>query len=132
MLNAQGAMDMTPDEIAHAVQTSAATWSANANPCSFLQINADAPGVDGGSSPPPPESAIYDKRNSLIFQTVPWCGPKNSMGDCSFDSTALAITSVFVVPSDGTIKDADIEVNSVNFIWADLDITKDLNRQDLQ
>ncbi|MDB4982088.1 MAG: hypothetical protein JWM82_2840 [Myxococcales bacterium] len=125
MIDVAGAMAMTPEQISHAVRTAAETWSSNANPCSFLQINADPPmradaGVD--ASAPAPAKAVYDKRNALIFQTVNW----------AFDSQALAITSVFVLPSDGTIKDADIEINSVNFIWADVDLDHSSNRQDLQ
>jgi hypothetical protein len=126
MIDVAGAMAMTPEQIAHAVRTSAEAWSSNANPCSFLQINADPPmvagdaGADGSATAP--AKAVYDKRNSLIFQTVNW----------SFDSQALAITSVFVLPSDGTIKDADIEINSVNFIWADVDLDHSASRQDLQ
>jgi hypothetical protein len=124
MIDVAGAMAMTPAQIAHAVRTAAETWSSNANPCSFLQINADPPmsGAESDAGASAPAKAIYDRRNSLIFQTVNW----------SFDSQALAITSVFVLPSDGTIKDADIEINSVNFIWADVDFDTASNRQDLQ
>src|ERR1700690_1875778 len=120
MINAAGTMDMPPEQIAHAIITSAATWSATANPCSFMQINADVAAAGAVA----PAKAIYDQRNSLIFQV--------QASNWSFDASALAITSVFVIPSDGTIKDADIEVNAVNFIWADLDLTNDPNPQDLQ
>jgi hypothetical protein len=137
MIDGAGAMDMTPAEIDHAVQAAAAAWSSAANACSFLQINV------GASTAPPPGAmtvaghlvygSIYDKRNSLLFQTRDWCGPKKN-GACTYDSLALAITSVFVIPSDGTIRDTDIEINGVNFIWADLDPASVAggNRQDLQ
>jgi MYXO-CTERM domain-containing protein len=126
MIDAAGAMDMTPEQIDKAVQASAAAWSSGANDCSFLVINAE-------SSVKAAPSAVYDKRNSLIFQTRNWCGPKTKTGACSYDSLALAITSVFVVQSDGTIRDADIEINGANFIWADLDSEPaNSGKQDLQ
>ncbi|HVZ75437.1 MAG TPA: hypothetical protein VHJ20_23835 [Polyangia bacterium] len=125
MLDGAGHMNMTPDQIAHAVSTSAATWSAAANPCSFLIINTE-------SSAAAAPTAVYDKRNSLIFDST-WCGPRDGSGNCTYDGLALAITSVFVVTSTGVIKDADIEINTQNFTWADLDLEPPgSDKQDLQ
>jgi len=77
--------------------------------------------------------ARYDYKNSLVFRTTTWCAPSDAAGTCSYDAAALAITSVFVNKKDGHIRDADIEVNSKNFIWTDLDIDPTAHgKQDLQ
>jgi hypothetical protein len=126
MKDVNGGMDMTPDQILHAAQASAVVWSAEENACSFLRVTVEA------SSATTPV-ARYDYRNSLVFRTTTWCAPSDAPGTCSYDPSALAITSVFVNKKDGHIRDADIEVNSKNFIWADLDLDPTAHgKQDLQ
>jgi hypothetical protein len=126
MTDVNGGMDMTPAEILQASQASAAAWSAEANPCSFLVVT-----VEGSTAATP--IAKYDYKNSLVFRTTSWCSPSDKAGACTYDAAALAITSVFANKSNGLIRDADIEVNSKNFIWADLATDSTAHgKQDLQ
>lgn len=127
MTDANGHMDMTSQQIMQAATSAAAAWGANMNACTFLRINVTE------STGPTPE-ARDDYTNSLIFRTLTWCSPSDAPGTCSYDPSALAITSVFVDKSTGQIQDGDIEVNARNFSWADLVLDPSLasQSQDLQ
>lgn len=128
MTDVNGGMDLTSEQILGASQAAAAAWSADQNPCSFLVVTVE-------SSAATPPIARYDYKNSLVFRTRNWCALADSNGTCSadYDASALAITSVFANKSNGQIRDADIEVNSVNFLWADLDVDPSARgKQDLQ
>jgi hypothetical protein len=50
-----------------------------------------------------------------MFRHATWC----SQTTC-YPKEALAVTSVFAENSTGHIKDADVEINGVNFTWADV------------
>jgi hypothetical protein len=117
--------DLTPEQTLHAVSAAAAAWSADQNACTFMRINVD-------SSTAPTPTATLDYRSSVIFRQTSWCAPSDSPGTCSYDPSALAITSVFVTKSDGKILDADVEVNAKNFLWGDLVLTPSGIKQDLQ
>jgi hypothetical protein len=133
MTDANGAMEMTTDQIMHAVTAASNAWSlprtasdpSQGNACTYLQIN-----VTESDGPTP--TARYDYRNNFIFRTTSWCAPTDGPGMCTYDASALAITSVFVDKNTGEIKDGDIEVNAHGFIWADLDINPSPDNQDLQ
>jgi hypothetical protein len=126
MADVNGNMDLTHEQIMKASAASAAAWSAEQNPCSFLAISV----VPSTAETP---IARYDYKNSLVFRTESWCAPSDSPGTCSYDAAALAITSVFANKTTGQIRDADIEVNARFFIWADLDTdTGAVGKQDLQ
>jgi hypothetical protein len=125
MTDANGAMQMTPEQIMHAATAASDAWSSRSNACTYVQINV----TESDSAAP---QARYDYRNSIIFRTTSWCAPTDPAGMCSYAPEALAITSVFVDRSNGEIKDGDIEVNAKNFDWADLDITPSTIKQDLQ
>lgn len=114
MKDVNGGMDMSPEEIMKASVGAATAWSMADNACTYLQVRV----TESGAAAP---AARYDSRNSLVFRTTSWCAPTDPMGTCSYDPAALAITSVFVNKKTGDIRDADIEVNSKNFVWADLD-----------
>jgi hypothetical protein len=119
-----GEMQMTTDQILGAAIAAGDAWSARDNGCTYLQINL-------GTSTAAAPAARYDARNSLVFRTTTWC-PADPAAVC-YDPAALAITSVFVNKKDGKIRDADIEVNAKNFIWADLDVDPAAQgKQDLQ
>jgi MYXO-CTERM domain-containing protein len=125
-MQVNGKMEMTPEQILAASTAAADVWSDVQNPCTYLRIN-----VASSSAATP--VARYDGRNALVFRTTSWCAPTDKPGMCSYDAAALAITSVFVNKKDGRIRDADIEVNSLNFIWTDLDTEPDpVGKQDLQ
>jgi MYXO-CTERM domain-containing protein len=122
--DARGEMEMTSDQILAAATAAGDSWSKAQNDCTYLQINL-------GSSTAAAPAAKYDARNSLVFRTTTWC-PSDPAAAC-YDPAALAITSVFVNKKDGKIRDADIEVNAKNFVWADLDVEPSAQgKQDLQ
>ena len=65
----------------------------------------------------------YDKFNRITFRRTEWrkmpCDA--SKESCApYDSRALAITSVFALKSNGTVLDADMELNAVHYKWADV------------
>ena len=117
--------DMTPDQILTAALGAADAWGPDANTCSYLDIQLY---MSTDTTP----DAKYDQRNSLIFRHDSWCRWDDPPGTCSYDQSALAITSVFVT-LDGKIRDGDIEVNAKYFVWTD--VLADPNpegKQDLQ
>jgi hypothetical protein len=60
-----------------------------------------------------------DYHNRLIFRQGTWCSdPLPKDGSC-YDSSALAITSVFQIKSTGEIVDADLEINATTYTWGD-------------
>jgi hypothetical protein len=131
MTDVNGNMEMTPDEIMHAANQAASAWS-NAQPsasdpvCTYLKINV----AEFDTTAP---AAGLDYTNALLFRTTSWCAPTDPQGSCSYAPEALAITSVFVNKGNGQIIDGDIEVNSKNFVWTDLDLDPHgTGKQDLQ
>jgi MYXO-CTERM domain-containing protein len=109
---------MTSDQINTAAGGAAAAWSQDAgdNACTYnvinLALSTDATPV-----------AEYDHKNSLIFRRTSWCAPTDVPPKCSYDPQALALTSLFVSrggSTAGQIKDADVEVNALNFTWTDI------------
>jgi hypothetical protein len=87
-------------------------WENSIASCSYMKFTLD---------PPEPGEAKYDGKNVIKFREQTWCRPASGMdpGKC-YDSAAAAITTVFYVdtpgkPNDGLIRDADIEINAVNF-----------------
>jgi hypothetical protein len=119
---------MTVPEVTNAVTAAAAAWSHNTaeNACTYLEIMVV-------TSADPTPVAQFDSKNSLIFQRTSWCAATDVPPRCSYDPQALALTSVFVNPRTGEIRDADIEVNALFFGWTDLDLHPAAStEQDLQ
>lgn len=122
-----GFTDMTPQEVYAAERAAQATWSHDEQSGTYLEIvDTDVPEE---VEPPLPQ---YDLTNTTIFHSDRWCrlGAASDGTDC-YAAEALAITSVWTT-SDGHIYDADIEVNAVNFRWADLGPASKTGFQDLQ
>lgn len=107
---------MTSTEIIGAIDASAAAWSQDSDPCTYLDI------VVNTSSDPTPR-ATNDGHNLVVFRASNWC-KLTDKGACDpaipYDAAALALTSVSASTSSGIIRDADIEVNAFHFSWADL------------
>jgi len=107
---------MTEGEILQDVDAAAAAWSQSSDACTYMQIMVS-------SSTVKTPHAANDGHNNVIFRADSWC-KQTATGGCdssvSYDSAALALTSVSASTSTGLIKDADIEVNAYNFRWADL------------
>jgi MYXO-CTERM domain-containing protein len=107
---------MPESEILNAINSSAATWSAGANDCTYLDVTVATSTDDA-------PRAVNDGRNNIVFRVKNWCKLTTS-GGCDpavpYDSAALALTSVSASTSSGIIRDADVEVNAFHFSWADL------------
>jgi uncharacterized protein (TIGR03382 family) len=105
---------MTVDQIDNALQAAAAAWSKEANACTYLEL------VPALSTEPTPR-AVNDGHNSLIFHNAVWCHV-GADGNCNvtYDSSALAVTTDTANTRTGQIYDADVEVNLVDYHWADL------------
>jgi MYXO-CTERM domain-containing protein len=123
---------MPMEEIDGATMGAASAWSGN--DCTYLAINLT-------DSVEPTPHAAQDYKNNLIFRVNNWC-KLNPDGTCdasmplAYDQQALALTSVIASTKTGEIRDVDIEVNVVNFQWADLvlhpELAQDGIHQDLQ
>jgi hypothetical protein len=105
---------MTSDQVIGAVTAAAAAWSWQQNDCTYLAI---LPSTSGGPAP----HAANDGHNALIFRSANWCqlAPDGSC-EVDYDSSALAFTWDTANKRTGQIYDADIEVNLVDFQWADV------------
>jgi hypothetical protein len=118
--------EMTPAQILHATTAAAEAWSTEGNACTSLRFQIQ-------SSTAPTPVARYDFANNVIFRHKDWCRFGDPVGSCSYDSSALAITTIFVNFKDGLIRDADIEVNARNFLWGDVTLDPaGSTKQDLQ
>jgi hypothetical protein len=106
--------DLAPAQTMHAVSAAAAAWSAGQNACTFLAITAQ-------SSTDPAPRAHYDGNNVVVFLRDTFCAAADPPGTCTYDPTALAISSLFVSTATGQIRDVDIEVNARYFAWTDVD-----------
>ncbi|HEY5090269.1 MAG TPA: hypothetical protein VIK30_09870, partial [Polyangia bacterium] len=106
---------MTSDEVAKAIAAAAHAWSP-------AEVTCPGPSGDGGNSHPyfeivpsmsaggPVPGVGPDGKNSIIFYTETW--PE--------DPEFIALTQHFSRPN-GEIVDTDIEINAVDFTWANLD-----------
>jgi MYXO-CTERM domain-containing protein len=106
---------MTSDQLIAAATGSAAAWSSETNPCTYLDL------VVSVSTDPTPVPA-NDNRNTLIFHSVNWCqlAPDGSC-EIDYDSSALAVTTDTANKNSGQIYDSDIEINALDYHWADVD-----------
>ncbi len=90
-------------------------WEQSIASCSYLNFVIDEPEA---------VEAKYDGKNVIKFREDTWCRPASGTdeGQC-YSLSAAAITTVFYVnapgkDNDGVIRDADIEMNAVNFAVA--------------
>jgi hypothetical protein len=127
----QGLADLTLDQINAAALASAAAWSKqdpDLAPCTYLDLRMRVAAPTAG-----PPAAANDRINNVIFRDTSWCPAGATSGDDCYDSMALALTAVTTVTKTGQIVDADIEVNAVNFLWADIGANPDaFGKHDLQ
>jgi hypothetical protein len=104
------------ETLVQAVEAAAATWSKPRVECTDLEISVRA--FDDESAP-----VAYDGTNRITFRRDEWrkipCDPETEL--CGlYDQRAIALTSVFARKSDGRILDSDMELNAVQFLWADV------------
>lgn len=121
-----GFSQMTPTAIQTAASAAAAAWSAGSNSCTYLDLEVS-------SSTAPAPDATNDGINAVVFRTASWCEMSNGVCISSYDASAVSVTTVTAVSGTGQIVDADVEVNAVDFNWADLVAQPQLTGdQDLQ
>jgi hypothetical protein len=108
-----GSPDLPSDVVFATIQKSMQNWLAGDSTCSYLKLMYDDPA---------PLEAHLDGKNIVKFRTDRWCHPDDQQehGIC-YSSIATGITTVFFIDSgksdDGTIMDADIELNDLNFTF---------------
>jgi len=120
-----GFSQMTAAEVAGAVAGAASAWSSSANSCSYLDLEVT---TSNGAAP----AARNDGLNAVIFRSTSWCGMTNGICTFDYDPTVTTVTTVST-DNTGRILDADVEVNAVDFQWADLVAHPELtDHQDLQ
>jgi hypothetical protein len=110
---------MPNDQLFTIVQKSMAHWTNAVGDQAYLKLVYEAP---------QPLEAHLDGVNTIKFRTDRWCHPNDAQQkDVCYSSAAAGITTVFFVQdgSDhaGTILDADIELNDLNFTFAILPTT---------
>jgi uncharacterized protein (TIGR03382 family) len=105
---------MTTDQVGNALSGAAAAWSQETNSCTYLEL---VPALSTAQTP----LAVNDGHNSLIFHNSLWCHVAAD-GKCNidYDASALAVTTDTANTRTGQILDADVEVNLVDYQWADL------------
>jgi hypothetical protein len=92
------------------------TWETSVAGCSYMHFVVEEP---------IPSEVGFDGVNLIKYREETWCRPPEEAGgqpDC-YSPRAAAITTLFFVDhpgdeDDGTILDADIEMNSVDFSMA--------------
>lgn len=104
---------LTTEKLLDAVTQSALTWSNDTLACSQLRLQVSS--ISEDSAP-----VAFDKKNRITFRRDAWCKEPRKATEPCYDPQALAITSVFARTKDGTIVDADMEINATNFTWDDL------------
>lgn len=105
---------MSRDQVTGAITAAAAAWSAAQNDCTYLTI---VPQTLPGTAP----RAANDAHNSLIFRSHSWCQlAVDGSCEADYDASALAFTWDTANKKTGQIYDADVEVNLVDFQWADV------------
>jgi hypothetical protein len=112
---------MTADEVELASSEAAAAWSHDQVDCTYLSVQMSA-------SFDATHPAGSDRLHVLVFRSQ-WCDPEQP---AMCQREALAVTSVFAGKTTGIIQDADIEVNTENFVWGDLALHPANGEQDLQ
>jgi MYXO-CTERM domain-containing protein len=107
---------MTEAQVEAAITAGAATWSAAANSCTYLTL---LPTFAAGHAP----QAENDGHNTIIFHSTVWCNADadgNCPGGAEYDPSALAVTTDTANTMTGQIYDSDVEVNVVDYHWADV------------
>jgi MYXO-CTERM domain-containing protein len=114
-----GTPDMPSDQVFATVQKSIANWQSALNGAAYLKLMYAQPAAI---------EAHLDGVNTIKFRIDKWCHPNDAQqNNVCYSSAAAGITTVFYVQdgSDkaGTILDADIELNDINFTFAILPTT---------
>jgi hypothetical protein len=117
--DSSGTPDMPADQMFAIVQKSLTNWTSAIGDQAYLKLVY---------APPAALEAHLDGVNTIKFRTDKWCHPNDTQqNNVCYSPQAAGITTVFFVQdgSDhaGTILDADIELNDINFTFAVLPTT---------
>jgi hypothetical protein len=107
-----GTADLPSEMVFATVQKSLANWMTADSSCSYLQLSYMTPA---------PLEAHLDGKNVIKFRSDKWCHPEDAQEhNVCYSSVATGITTVFYVDKgdrEGTLLDADIELNDLNFTF---------------
>lgn len=118
---------LTSEAFVTAARNAAAAWSRGAVACTDLDLQIAVAATSRTAR------VANDGRNNMVFRKTEWCKVPLAPDERCYDSSALAITTVFALQSDGTVLDSDVELNAVDFTWDDLVThTSETEAQDLQ
>ena len=112
--NAKGSTQIAGNGELDVISRAAENWNSVIDSCSFVRLIY---------KPPEPDLELgFHGKNTVIFREDRWCTPAHGdePEECH-DHNITALTTVFYVPNgtdEGTILDADVEVNSVDFSMA--------------
>jgi hypothetical protein len=106
---------LSESDVRQALESAAAAWSGPSVACTAMKVS-----VAGGATLV--EQVAQDGVNAVIFRRDRWCRSGDPSQGC-YDSEMQAVTSVFLrnapgQSDDGEILEADVEINAVNFHWA--------------
>jgi hypothetical protein len=104
---------LVPQDVLFAAQSAANTWSRDRVGCTSIELRVT-------STQERSALVLLDGTSRMTFRRESWCREPPAAGEACYDPLALAVTSVFARKGDGEIIDADVELNAVNFKWADL------------
>lgn len=111
--------------VADTLATAVANWQSPTAGLAYLQIDID---------PPSAGEAHFDQLNIVKFRKDKWCRPaERKTAEICYSGDATAITTIFYINkpgdrSDGTILDADIELNTIDFTF-DIEPSAEAPRQ---
>ncbi len=113
-----GTGDLPSATLTTVIQASLQAWTTATMGCSYLALDY---------VPPAPLDAHYDGINSIKFRSDKWCHPDDAKSNSiCYSKAAAGITTIYYVDSpgheaDGSMLDADIELNNINFTFAVVD-----------
>jgi hypothetical protein len=113
---------MSQPELQGAITAAAATWSTPQEMCTYLTL---APSFAAGEGPP----AANDGHSTVLFHSKVWCHVQadgTCPGGVDYDASALAVTTDTANTATGQIYDSDVEVNAVDYQWADVVVHPEL------
>jgi len=118
-----GTPDLPADQLFPVIQQSLTNWTTAIGDQAYLKLVYNDPVA---------LEAHLDGVNTVKFRNDRWCHPNDAQQkDVCYSSAAAGITTVFYVQDGsshaGTILDADIELNDINFTFAILPTTATVN-----
>jgi hypothetical protein len=107
-----GTPDLPSEMVFATAKKALQNWMSADASCSYLQLQYDTPAA---------LEAHLDGKNVIKFRTDKWCHPEDAQEhNVCYSSVATGITTVFYIDKgahEGTLIDADIELNDINFTF---------------